>query len=149
MFGNESASGTIVRTVRKGVSEGGGGAWSKQERARDGGERERHWVIMSRHTASICVDELAVCRAYSCVTCCESECMRAVCAYCDLICALSASPLMFVWSCLSTASLIMSLAVRLMQQLIAALLAVDCHSAARAPQSFSIDPLCVLAVFAQ
>lgn len=41
MFGNESASGTIVRTVRKGVSEGGGGAWSKQERARDGGERER------------------------------------------------------------------------------------------------------------
>lgn len=41
MFGNESASGTIVRTVRKGVSEGGGGAWSKQERARDGGERVR------------------------------------------------------------------------------------------------------------
>lgn len=96
---------------------------------------------MSRHTASICVDELAVCRAYSCVTCRESECMRAVCAYCDLICALSASPLMFVWSCLSTASLIMSLAVRLLQQLIAALLAVGCHSAARAPQSIFYRPL--------
>lgn len=39
---------------------------------------ERHWVIiMCRHTASICAGELAVCRAYCCVTCRESECMRA------------------------------------------------------------------------
>lgn len=64
---------------------GGGGAWGKQVRVRGREEereresekaryrereRERHWVIMMcHHTASICAGELAVCRAYCCVTC--------------------------------------------------------------------------------
>lgn len=92
--------------------------------------RERHWVIiMCRHTASICAGELAVCRAYCCVTCRESECMRACVrasersagAYCDLIWrVVCEGPLVFARSCLSAASLIMSLAALLMQQLIAA-----------------------------
>lgn len=94
---------------------------------------------MSCHTASICVYAWTVWWIYPCMSCCDSECMWAVCVYCDLICALSLSPHMFVWSCFATALLIMSLAVRLMQQLIVALLAVGCYSTALNTQSFPID----------
>lgn len=83
---------------------------------------------MCRHTASICAAELAVCRAHCCVTCravsqnvCERAGERPAGAYCDLICrAVCEGPLVFARSCLSAALLIMSLAARLMQQLIAA-----------------------------
>lgn len=47
------------------------------------------------------------------------------------VCVVTLTVCMFVWSCLSTAILIMLLAVQLLQQLIVALLAVGCYSVAQ------------------